>query len=66
MDVKERLERTGKKQVDLIRALRKKGYEVQPPALSSILNDVYTYPKALEIKDAASEIVAEWEREYRS
>lgn len=49
MNVKERMLQLGISQVDMIRELRKRGIAVQPPMLSSILNEVYTYPKAMTI-----------------
>ena len=49
MDIKSRMTDIGMTQVDMIFELRKRGYEIQPPMLSSILRGVYTYPKAKTI-----------------
>lgn len=49
MSIKERMANVGMKQVDMILELQKRGFEVQPPMLSSILRGVYTYPKAKQI-----------------
>lgn len=59
MNVKKRMAELGMSQVDMIFELRKKGYEVQPPMLSSILRGVYTYPKAKQILSACEEILNE-------
>lgn len=48
-DVKKRMDELGISQVEMIFELRKRGFKIQPPALSNILNGVYTYPKATEI-----------------
>lgn len=45
-NIKERLSSMGKSQVWLLKELRKKGYNVQPPQLCNIINGNYTYPKA--------------------
>ena len=42
-DIKSRMADLGMTQVDMIMLLRERGYEVQPPMLSSILRGVYTY-----------------------
>lgn len=49
MDVKERMLQLGITQVEMIRELRERGITVQPPMLSSVLSEVYTYPKARSI-----------------
>jgi hypothetical protein len=49
VSIKERMANVGMKQVDMILELQKRGFEVQPPMLSSILRGVYTYPKAKQI-----------------
>lgn len=59
--IKERLKKLGKTQVWLIFELRKRGLEAQPPMLSSIINGVYTYPRANSILKACDEILAEVE-----
>lgn len=59
MDVKEKMSEIGMTQVDMILELRKRGYEVQPPMLSSILRGVYTYPKAKQILSECETILNE-------
>lgn len=59
MDIKKRMSDIGMTQVDMIFELRKRGYEVQPPMLSSILRGVYTYPKARQILSECEKIVNE-------
>lgn len=59
MDVKEKMSEIGMTQVDMIFELRKRGYEVQPPMLSSILRGVYTYPKAKQILSECETILNE-------
>ena len=44
--VKQRLAILGKSQVWLLKELRDRGYNVQPPQLSNIINGNYTYTKA--------------------
>lgn len=61
MDIKSRMADVGMSQVDLIFELRKRGYEVQPPMLSSILRGVYTYPKAKTILAECEKILSERE-----
>lgn len=41
MNIKERMEKVGMTQVDMILELQKRGYAVQPPMLSSILRGVW-------------------------
>lgn len=60
--VKERLRSLDKTQVWLIRQLRDKGVVVQPPEMSSILNEVYTYPKAQRILKMCDNILTEAEQ----
>lgn len=59
MNIKERMEKVGMTQVDMILELQKRGYAVQPPMLSSILRGVYTYPKAKQILAVCEKILAE-------
>ncbi len=63
MNVKSRMAEIGMSQVDMMFELRKRGYEVQPPMMSSILRGVYTYPKAKQILAVCEEILAEKEHE---
>lgn len=59
--IKDRLKRLKKTQVWLIFELRKRGIEVQPPLLSSIINGVYTYPQAQRVLKVCDEILTEVE-----
>lgn len=63
VNTKERMEKVGMTQVDMILELQKRGYAVQPPMLSSILRGVYTYPKAKQILAVCEKILAEREHE---
>lgn len=63
MDVKQKMLDMGVTQVEMILKLQKRGYEVQPPTLSSILRGTYTYPKAKKILAVCEEILAEREHE---
>ena len=63
MNIKERMEKVGMTQVDMILELQKRGYAVQPPMLSSILRGVYTYPKAKQILTVCEKILTEREHE---
>lgn len=62
MNVKERMLQLEISQVDMIRELRKRGIAVQPPMLSSILNEVYTYPKAMSILAECEKVLDEREQ----
>ena len=62
METLERMTKLGISQVEMIRELRKRGYEVQPPMMSTILRGVYTYPKAKKILEACEEIISEREK----
>lgn len=62
MNIIERMNELGISQVDLMFELRKRGYEVQPPMMSSILRGVYTYPKAKQILAECKRIVIENEQ----
>lgn len=61
MNVLERMEKLGLKQVDLILELRERGITVQPPEMSSILRGINTYPKAKKVLKECERIVAEHE-----
>lgn len=63
MTVKERMERLGISQVDMIFELRKHGADIQPPQMSSILSGLYTYPKAKRILALCEEILEEREKD---
>lgn len=62
MTVLDKMNRLGMTQVEMIRELRKRGYEIQPPMMSSILTGVYTYPKAKKILETCEEIINEREK----
>lgn len=59
--IKDRLKKLGKTQVWLILELRKRGVEIQPPLMSSIINGVYTYPQAQRVLKVCDEILTEVE-----
>lgn len=61
--IKERMANLGISQVDMILELHKRGLEVQPPMMSSILRGTYTYPKAKHILAVCEEILEEREKE---
>lgn len=63
MNIKQRMEAQGMSQVDMILALQRRGVEVQPPMLSSILRGVYTYPKARRILAECDKVLMERERQ---
>ena len=63
MNIKQRMEALGMSQVDMIFALQRRGVEVQPPMLSSILRGVYTYPKAIRILAECDKVLMERERQ---
>lgn len=59
--VKERMENLNVSQVDMIFKLRERGISVQPPMMSSVLNGLYTFPKAKKILAACEDILDEYE-----
>ncbi len=61
-DIKSRLSKLGMTQVDLILELKKRGYEIQPPMMSSILRGAYTAPKAKLILEECADILDKKER----
>lgn len=63
MNIKQRMKALGMSQVDMIFALQRRGVEVQPPMLSSILRGVYTYPKARRILAECDKVLMERERQ---
>lgn len=63
MNIKQRMEALGMSQVDMILALQRRGVEVQPPMMSSILRGVYTYPKARRILAECDKVLMERERQ---
>lgn len=62
-DIKSRLDSLGKSQVWLLKELRKRGINTQPPQLSNIINGIYTYPKAQLVGKTCDEIIKEAERD---
>ena len=58
-DIKSRMDEMGMTQVEMILELQKKGVEVQPPTMSSILRGVYTYPKAKQILAECKKVLEE-------
>lgn len=62
MSIKERLSEIGKSQVWLLKQLRKRGFDTQPPQLSNIINGNYTYPKATRILSECDIIITEVEQ----
>ncbi len=63
MSVKSRMADLGMTQVDMILELQKRGINVQPPMMSSILRGVYTYPKAKLVLAECEKILKERENE---
>lgn len=61
MNVLERMEKLGLKQVDMILELRARGVVVQPPEFSQILRGVSTYPKSKRVLDECDKILSEHE-----
>lgn len=61
--IKVRLVELGKKQVDLIPELAKKGLKVNPTELSLAIGGKNQQPKMGDILSAANEIVSRWEQE---
>lgn len=62
-EIKVRLVKLGKKQVDLIPELAKRGIKVDPTELSYAIRGITQTPKSAKILSAANEIVSEWEKE---
>ena len=60
-NIKERLTALGKSQIWLLRRLRDKGIEVQPPQLCNIINGNYTYPKAQKVLEICNDVLTEVE-----
>ena len=61
--IKARLAAIGRKQVELIPELRKRGIEkITPADLSNALSGMSQTPKSSAIVSAANEIVTEWEK----
>ena len=63
-DIKVRLMQLGKKQTELLKEIRKKGYpKLLPCALSSYINGHVLGPQAEVVLSIAREILDEWEKE---
>lgn len=60
-NIKERLSKLGKSQVWLLKMLRERGTDVQPPQLSNIINGNYTYPKAQRVLALCDDVLTEVE-----
>ena len=60
-NIKGRLADLGKSQVWLLKELRVRGFNIQPPQLCNIINGVYTYPKARDVLDASLKIISDAE-----
>ena len=65
MSTKIKLIELGKKQIDLVVELRKRNYKIQPGELSQMLTGLLTTPKAEIIKNAVTEIIADWETDMK-
>ena len=61
--IQERMKNLGMKQVDMILELRKRGIAIQPPEMSSIIREIYTYPKSKRVLDECDKILSERECE---
>lgn len=61
-NIKERLNELGKSQVWLLKELRGRGFAIQPPQLSNIINEVYTYPKARCVLEECNKILLYYEK----
>lgn len=67
MNTKIRLLQLGKKQVDLLDELHKRGYwEIGSPSLSSFLSRRINTPKAYMIRELCDEIITKWEEEQNN
>ncbi|MCL2071477.1 MAG: hypothetical protein FWH07_04485 [Oscillospiraceae bacterium] len=62
-NIKSRLRVLGKKQVDLIKPIRAKGFKIDPSRLSQALQGHYDSPAYRKIVETAYDIVAMWERQ---
>lgn len=64
--IKVRLIELGRKQVDLIPELAKRGIKTNPSELTQALKGINQQPKMGKIISAANEIVSEWEHSRTS
>ena len=61
MDIKVELLKLGKKQVDLLEEIRKRGYpKLSFPQLSSYINGRIGGPQAEKVLELSREILADW------
>ena len=64
MNIKIRLLQLGKKQVDLLEELHKRGYRtISRQSLSDMINKRLNTPKAFTIRELCDKILDEWEEE---
>lgn len=67
MDIKIRLLKLGKKQVDLLRELHAMGFtEIDPSILSAIILNKARNPKSLRVRALCDEILTQWENEQKT
>ena len=63
MNIKISLMELGKKQIDLIPELTKRGINISPCDLSRALNDnVYHTPKLKKVREFSEEIIEDWKK----
>lgn len=62
-EIKIRLITLGKRQIDLIPELRKRGVSAAPCEISQAFNSEYSPQKYQKIRSYSEEIIHEWERE---
>ena len=63
MNIKISLMELGKKQIDLIPELTKRGMNISPCDLSRALNDnVYHTPKLKKVREFSEEIIEDWKK----
>lgn len=60
-NIKDRLAVLKMSQVGLLKALRDRGIDIQPPQLCNIVNGNYTYPKATRVLEMCNTIITEVE-----
>ena len=65
-NIKDRLSNLHLTQVWLLKALRARGYNTQPPQLSNIINGNYTYAKATKVLEECNTILTEAETYARN
>ena len=57
--VRDRMQEQGISQVEMVKMLRDRGINIQPPFLSSVLSGAYTTPKAEKVLKACDAILAD-------